>query len=147
VSLARFGLAGLANTLLDALLFNLLSADWLGLPVIAAAVVAGSVAMLNGFVLHQRFTFRVAGTPWPRRLLFVVLTAASVYGLRPLLMAWVLGAGEAWVRWLPVAPAGQALLLRNLAWFIAVALVMLFNYLGYRRWVFVASARAPEGSP
>ncbi|WP_455926234.1 GtrA family protein [Pseudomonas putida] len=140
MSLARFGLAGVANTLLDALVFNLLTAHWLGVPPLAAAVVSGSVAMLNGFVLHQWFTFRVAGTPWRRRVLFVVLTATSVYLIRPWLMATVMVWGAAHVPCLAVAQS--AFVLRNLAWLVAVVLVMLVNYLGYRYWVFSPVGKA-----
>ncbi|MGY4495739.1 GtrA family protein [Pseudomonas sp. TE3610] len=139
MSVARFGLAGVVNTLLDALLFNLLTAHWLGVPVIAAAVLSGTVAMINGFVLHQRFTFRVRHTPWRRCVLFAVLTAGSLYLVRPWLMAIVLVWGQGHAQWLP--SAGQPFVLRNLAWLVAVAVVMLFNYLGYRHWVFAPADR------
>lgn len=124
--LARFAMVGLGNTLVDAALFNLLTWRRLGVPLIAAAIVSGSVAMLASFLAHQRFTFRVQGTSLRKIIAFVVISAAGVYLARPLLMRWALSLSLGLAPWA----------MRNVAWLFAVSMVMGGNYLAYRRWVF-----------
>ncbi|WP_249674930.1 GtrA family protein [Pseudomonas abieticivorans] len=150
--LKRFGLVGVVNTVLDAGLFNLLTWHVIALRVLWASVLAGTLAMLNSFVANQRFTFRARHTPLRRVALFIVITLLGIYAIRPLILdlfltvwLWPADRLQALLAWGGVAADGD-FVRRNLGWLVAVAVAMLFNYVGYRECVFVPErARALEG--
>lgn len=150
--LKRFGLVGVVNTVLDAALFNLLTWHVIALPVLWASVLAGTLAMLNSFVANQRFTFRARHTPLRRVALFVVITLLGIYAIRPLILdvfitTWLWPANRllALLARVGVLADGD-FVRRNLGWLVAVAVAMLFNYVGYREFVFMPErVRALEG--
>jgi putative flippase GtrA len=57
--LVRFGLVGVANTLLTIAAFAVLTGD--GMAAAPASAVAFALGALNGYNLNRRWTFRVAG--------------------------------------------------------------------------------------
>lgn len=75
--IARFGLVGGFNTLLDfGLLFALRAA---GLPTISSNIISTTVAFCFSFVANKKFTFKTKGTNVRRELLLFVLV--TLFGL------------------------------------------------------------------
>ena len=74
----RFGVVGVANTLVDALGFALLAA--LGVPVFVANLISTSAGMLLSFTLNRNFTFRAKdGDVRRQAILFFAVTAFGLW--------------------------------------------------------------------
>jgi putative flippase GtrA len=128
----KFGMVGVANTLVDFAVFNLLAVV-LGVPVAAANVVSFSAGVANSWFWNSRWTF---GDRQPRseRMAGATFVAVNVAGLvintaTVLLLVWAgeqLGADET---------LGVGVFL-NACKAAAVAVSFAWNYLATRRFVF-----------
>lgn len=86
LSFVRFGIVGIANTLIGLLV--IFSAKWfLGLSDVVANVLGYTVGVLVSFVLNSRWSFRYRGQMWPAFFrFFVVLGAAYLTNLSVVLV-------------------------------------------------------------
>lgn len=149
----RFAAAGVINTLLDYVIFVVVS--WLlALPLSSswiAKAISGTVAMANSFALNQRWVFRSRGATWRHAARFLTVTLIGTFGVQlggMHLFAAVWPApghlAAALASWLGL-PLSEPLVVRTVAFGLATAASMTWNFLAYRRWVFVPGA--PQPSP
>ena len=127
-TVVRFGLVGLLKTVLDFAVFNLvlrLTQTEGGLMVLVANTAGFSVAVAASFVLNGRFTFRAA----PRPGGFWLYVGVSIVGL-------VLYNGGLALILLLADPRGALAL--NIAKLVPLALSLVWNFVGYRYFVFGA---------
>ncbi|WP_410567825.1 GtrA family protein [Amycolatopsis sp. cmx-4-61] len=117
----RFGLVGVANTLVDALGYALLVT--LGVPLFVANFISTSTGMLLSFTLNRNFTFRAKdGDVRRQALLFFAVTA---FGL------WVVQAAIIFA--VTSAFPGVHVLVPK---FAGIAVGLVWNYVLYNKVVF-----------
>lgn len=118
--IGKFGVVGVANTLVDFLVFAALSA--IGMNYAVAQVVAYSAGMANSFVWNRRWTFAAADTrPTVQQVLgFVAVNLASL-GASVIVLT-------ALTEWLSVH--------LMLAKVVAIGVTQVVNFVGYQRLVF-----------
>ncbi|WP_410587858.1 GtrA family protein [Amycolatopsis sp. lyj-23] len=117
----RFGLVGVANTLVDALGYALLVT--LGVPLFVANFISTSTGMLLSFTLNRNFTFRAKdGDVRRQALLFFAVTA---FGL------WVVQAAIIFA--VTSAFPGVHVLIPK---FAGIAVGLVWNYVLYNKVVF-----------
>lgn len=140
-----FLVVGALTTALDFLGYNLLTRRPPGWGRVPASLVSCTVAMSFSFTVNGHFVFHPAGSEWAGRAVrFVLVTATSSY----LLQSLVIHSLSRWWRG-PVravqAVAGRLPKLRNLDadWVArntvkaaAVGVGLLWNFAGYRAWVY-----------
>jgi putative flippase GtrA len=135
--LGRFGLVGVANTLVDLLATNLLYAFWpatspTGLT--AISVIAGILATVHSYVLNSRWTFRgeasERGTAW-RFVAFALLGLATQAAVTLSVAHWMLSDGRV-----------ASLAVLNAAKLAAVVAAAGVTFIGYRVAVFTPRALA-----
>ena len=122
----RFGLVGVLKTVLDFAAFNLvllLTATEGGVMVLVANTAGFCVAVAASFVLNGRFTFRAE--PRPRG--FWLYVAVSIIGL-------VIYNGVLALILLVADPRGALAL--NVAKLLPLAVSLVWNFIGYRYFVF-----------
>ncbi|MBK7536985.1 MAG: GtrA family protein [Myxococcales bacterium] len=149
---ARFAAAGVINTLIDYVVFIGLSWLW-ALPLerswIAKAI-SGTIAMANSFVLNRRWVFRSSSGGLRQLARFVIVTLIGTFGVQlgglllfsalwpaPGHLAAAVADAIGLSRWLP-----EPLVVRTVAFGLATAASMCWNFVAYRRWVF-PSDQAP----
>lgn len=147
----RFAAAGVINTLLDYAIFVVVS--WLfALPLSSswiAKAISGAIAMINSFALNQRWVFRSGAATWRHGARFLAVTLVGTFGVQlggmhlfaalwP--MPGRLAVGLA--AWLGLS-LPEPLVVRTVAFGLATAASMTWNFLAYRRWVFAAAAPQP----
>jgi putative flippase GtrA len=139
--LIRFGLVGVANTLIDFALFTGLTA--LGLALYWANLVSTSCGMAFSFFANRRFTFRQRGpTTLRQTVLFVAVTAVGQWGLQPLLILAARAGLE--------ATALSTALVLPAAKVIAIGGSLVYNFVLYKTVVFRGAAPdqpVPEPTP
>lgn len=124
----RFGIVGIANTLVDALGYAILLA--LGLPLFVANFISTSSGMLLSFTLNRSFTFRAKDGDLRRQaLLFFAVTAFGLWVVQFLIILLVSG----------LLPGVNALIPKGAG--ILVGLV--WNYVLYHKVVFRHRPSAP----
>ncbi|MET8849453.1 GtrA family protein [Amycolatopsis sp. NPDC004625] len=132
----RFGLVGVANTLVDALGYALLVT--VGVPLFAANFASTTTGMLLSFTLNRNFTFRAKdGDVRRQALLFFGVTAFGLWVIQALV---ILGVTKAF-------PGVHVLIPK----FAGIAVGLVWNYLLYHKVVFrprpvTAAAPVPEVS-
>ena len=133
--LGRFGLVGVANTLVDLAFTNLIFLLWKpATPAHLAlvAVAAGAVATVHSYVLNSRWTFRDGhgdrGTP-ARFLAFALVGLATQAAVALFVAHWWVGTGQ---------PLSLAVM--NLAKLAAVVAAAGVTFAGYRIAVFTPRA-------
>ncbi len=155
----RFGLVGILNTLVDFLVLNILSMTLLpktylvfsfsllgevysvtGL--ILAGVISGTAAMINSFIFNKNFTFKAKKLATQKLVMFFVITAFGLYIIRPVILyifsdVWLWPAQFAYeiTTWLNL-PFSRDFDTRNLALLAAIAVVLVYNYLMYKYYIF-----------
>ncbi|WP_026425270.1 GtrA family protein [Actinokineospora inagensis] len=123
----RFGLVGIANTLIDLVGYTLLTLA--GLPLLVANTLSTSAGMVCSFTLNRSFTFRAtAGNTRTQAILFFLVTAFGLWVVQPVVIALVSGAFDGANH--IVATVGPKL--------VAVAFGLAWNYVLYSRVVFRA---------
>ncbi len=82
-NLAKFGLIGIFNTLIDFALFNILSSRKVRLRRIPANLASTTVAMIFSFVMNRGFVFNsTGGNVYLQSLEFFLVTAFGLYVLQ-----------------------------------------------------------------
>ncbi|SFW67735.1 GtrA family protein [Amycolatopsis australiensis] len=128
----RFGLVGVANTLVDALGYALLVT--LGVPLFAANFVSTTTGMLLSFTLNRNFTFRAKdGDVRRQALLFFGVTAFGLWVVQALVIFGV-------TKLFP----GVNLLVPK---FAGIAVGLVWNYVLYHKVVFRHRPAAAAGTP
>ena len=129
----RFGVVGLANTLLDFVLFQLLT-KLFGIPighVWIAKAISGTVALAVSFYLNRSWVFRAGGGWRPetaQAVRFVVATAIGVYAIQtPLTQLFATWLSDTW---------GEAFVTKTVAFGLATLVSLSWNFEAYRWWVF-----------
>jgi len=155
----RFAAVGVLNTLLDYVLFLTLT-KLFRMPleqVWIAKLLSGATAMVSSFYLNRTWVFRGAGEPLRQAAKFVVTTVtgvfvvqtsltqlfSSVYPQLGILLHHVLtrtGATAAMPNALTPATT-----IKTVAFAMATAVSMTFNFLVYRFWVFPSREDRQEG--
>jgi putative flippase GtrA len=121
----RFGLVGVANTLVDLVAYTVLVAA--GLPFYPANLISTSAGMALSFTLNRTFTFRAAGGDLrTQAVLFVLVTAAGLWLVQPLVITLCAGPFR--------GLSGVAAIVGPKLAGLAVGLV--WNYTLYHRFVF-----------
>ncbi|MEW4428684.1 GtrA family protein [Paenibacillus pabuli] len=131
-TLIKFGIVGVMNTAVDALVFTMLAA--LGRPPLIAQLISYSCGVLNSFWWNRRWTFRDASRQGPNNeLLRFVITNLIVLAISSLIL------------FLSNHIIGWNLVISKAA---ATILGMILNYIASRYWVFRAvSATASYPNP
>jgi len=125
----RFGLVGIANTLLDFVLYGALVS--LGLGFLVANFISTSAGMVLSFFLNRSFVFEArSGRTTKQVILFLLVTLFALWVLHPIIIYFMQAPSYAIFWWLPdfllnLVPKGFAILV-SLMW----------NYLWYSRLVF-----------
>ncbi len=123
----RFGLVGIANTLID--LGGLFTLTALGLPTLPSNVVSTTLAFFFSFFANKKYTFRSTGANLKREIF--LFTIVTLFGL------WVLQTVVLHLMTLALSKSG---LPSNTVLFIAklcaVAVSLVWNYTLYSRVVF-----------
>jgi len=124
---ARFGVVGVANTLLDfAILLALRS---LGVPAVIANYPSSTVAVIFSFFANKNYTFKAKGTDLKREItLFLVFTLFCAWVIQPLVILSV----ESLLKTLDMQP----LALTTIAKIAATVVTLVWNYLTYSKFVF-----------
>lgn len=137
----RFGLVGIFNTILDIVLVNVLVV--VGLELVLAGIISGTVAMINSFIFNQRFTFKVKKVTPVQTLYFFAITMFGLYVIRPLILQFFtkqwLSPGEL-VYGVTSAlhlPFSHSFDVNNFALVVAIVVVLGYNFTMYRKFVFV----------
>jgi putative flippase GtrA len=142
----RFWIVGVANTLLDFVLFQALTRIF-GIPlshVWIAKAVSGSVALASSFALNRSWVFRAGGRIAGQAARFVVATVIGVFVIQTLLTQFfatvVPEPGELAYRLVEAlgldAVLGEAFVIRTVAFALATVASMTWNFAAYKWWVF-----------
>jgi putative flippase GtrA len=142
----RFGVIGVANTLLDFVLFQALTKIF-GIPlsqVWIAKAISGSVALASSFALNRSWVFRAGGRIAGQATRFVVATVIGVFVIQTLLTQFfssvVPGPGELAYRLVEAlgldAIMSEAFVIKTVAFGLATVASMTWNFAAYKWWVF-----------
>lgn len=155
----RFGMVGIANTLVDFVVLNVLVMTFLSKDLvittlsvgnfqftvtglILAGVISGTAAMICSFILNTRFTFQKHHIDARHGVYFFLITIFGLYIIRPIILKFVTGF---WVWPGQVAyyvtsslrlPFSREFDERNVALMLAILVVLAYNYLMYKYFVF-----------
>lgn len=123
----RFGIVGIANTLLDfAILLSLRS---LGVPAVIANYPSSTAAVIFSFFANKNYTFKAKNTDIKREItLFLIFTLFCAWVIQP----FVILAVELLLNPLDLQP----LVMTTIAKIIATIVTLVWNYLTYSRFVF-----------
>ena len=155
----RFGLVGILNTLVDFVVLNVLAVTLLPKTLVVfsislfgntynitgpilAGIISGTAAMINSFVFNKNFTFKAKKLSSRKLVLFFIITAAGLYLIRPVILylftnLWIWPSQLAYniSSWLQL-PFSRDFTDRNLALVAAIAVVLVYNYLMYKYFIF-----------
>lgn len=139
-SARRYLVVGVANTLLDLLLFTLMALA-VGLPPVVANVVSTAVVMTVSFFVNRSWVFRSESAGLRAYAGFVSVTLFSALVVQSLVILGVIAAAGA------LAPEVSDDLVAPAAKVVAMGVGMVSNFLGYR-YVFTGSGTgsASDGS-
>ena len=129
--LAKFGIVGAVNTVLDFGLANLLYLA-LGWPSVAAKTASVAVAATSSYFMNRHWTFRHRARTGLRReyTLFFLLNGVGLLISDACILIVERGFDRTGALWF------------NLAQVAGLALGMVFRFTTYKRWVFVSPERA-----
>ena len=143
----RFGVVGTAATAIDwVILFALVVFG--GLPSLPSNFVSTSVAMVFSFFTNKSYTFKAKNITGKHVVYFIIITLVGIWIIQPIIIAGVnvlLGSwftGSQPVKWLGEV-MGSWFKAKYLVLFLgkglATAASLVWNYLMYRKYVFVKS--------
>lgn len=132
-SFLRYVLVGVFNSLLDLVLFTLL-AVLVGLPPLLANVLSTTITLGVSYLLNRFFVFRTQRSVQGTVVQFVAVTLTSGLLIQSAVIWAVLHLGAL------VVPGLSSDIVEPLAKIAAMAVGMVFNYLGYR-WLFRSRQR------
>ncbi len=138
----KFGLVGVVNTLIDFVIFNILSGKRFGFSKIKANLVSTTVAMTFSFLINKRFVFEANGGNYAMQVAaFLAVTAFGLYVLQNIV---IYGLTEVWT--FPGDLATKILqrlglgklfkpdfVMKNTAKLAATAVSLVWNYLLYQQ--------------
>jgi len=140
-----FALVGVANTVLDFAVYNVLTSEWVGWQRIPANVVSTTVAMTFSFVVNLLWVFSPEHSLVRKRAFrFIWVTCCALYGVQNLIIGlgsnvWSVPidqlAGDC-QRVLSLGAGHEDLIARNLVKGLATVASMTWNYCWYRFYVF-----------
>lgn len=156
----RFGLVGVLNTVVDFVVLNVLVTTILPKSltlttitifgtsivvtgVIVAGLISGTAAMINSFIFNTRFTFRAQNVDRRHTIYFFLITIFGLYIIRPVILKIMT---DVWIWPSQIVygvtnglnlPFSQDFDERNLALLVAIVLILGYNYIMYKRFVFV----------
>ena len=117
--LVKFQIVGVINTVIDYVVFNLLS--WLGLGMFPAQCLGYGSGLLNSYVMNKSWTFeQTSKSTFQQVLRFMIINLIS-FGINTAVL-YACVQGLAMEKWL-----GKG---------IATVVTLAANYIGYSRWVF-----------
>ena len=133
--LAKFGIVGAVNTILDFGLANLLYLGF-GWPSLAAKTTSVAVAATSSFFMNRHWTFRHRARTGLRReySLFFLLNGVGLLIANACILVVEHGFGKTGALWFNVAQVA------------GLALGMVFRFTTYKRFVFVSPERAAARS-
>lgn len=117
--LVKFGITGVMNTLVDFVVFMLLTN--VGVAIYIAQVISYSCGMLNSYIVNRSWTFKSRGKFWgPQMRKFVIANLSLL--LLSLAMLWLF--------------TEQLGLIKILAKLCSTVLIMVIGFIANRLWVF-----------
>ncbi|MEK4661148.1 GtrA family protein [Priestia sp. FSL H7-0729] len=121
VTLFKFGIVGVANTAVDAVVFAILAV--VGVPVLIAQVISYSCGVANSYWMNGRWTFQdtARGSGDRAKLIRFLITNLVVLGLSALILMTL----HDMLRW--------SLVMSKI---LATLMGMVLNYMASRYWVF-----------
>ena len=140
--LVRFAIVGVSNFLVDFIIFNLLVRFTPELSAIWAGIISGTAAMINSFIFNKNFTFRAKKLATFKLVMFFVITAAGLYVIRPIIIyffttVWLWPSQVAYnITTALKLPFSQDFDTKNLALLMAILVVLVYNYLTYKYYIF-----------
>lgn len=144
----RFALVGIANTILDFVILNLL-VTVVGLPRVPANTISATVAMVGSFIANRKLVFKhqAGGSAADYRrqiILFIVVTVAGLYILQNGIIYLLT---EVWTWPLDTAADIFTIFDRDFIYTngskaIATAFSLVWNFVLYKRLVFKGSDEA-----
>lgn len=139
----RFSLVGVANTIIDFGVYNLLTT--LGLSLIVSTYISGTTAMVFSFFLNRGFVFKNhKKAKGSQAIIFFMVTAFSVWAIQPAVIHFLTINYQAPLN-LGIKLAGaihvtkflsESFLRKNGAKAAGVVIGLVWNYLTYKHWVF-----------
>lgn len=139
---SKFGLVGALNTLLDFVIYNLLSSK-VGLTLVQSNIISTTIAMIFSFMANRHVVFKKHGTPIIKQSIsFLLVTAFGLYVLQTgaiklLTDVWlypmqvgILVAHTIGIR------GHDEFLIKNGAKAIATVISLTWNYIMYKKVVF-----------
>lgn len=155
----RFGLVGIMNTVIDFLVLNILAVTLLpkslnllnfnlfGIEIVitglvAAGLISGTLAMINSYIFNMRFTFKKRDIDTRHSVYFFLITILGLYAIRPVILKLLT---DTWLWPSQVVysitsslhlPFSSNFDQRNFALLVAIAIVLVYNYLTYKFIVF-----------
>jgi len=94
-SLAKFGLIGILNTIIDFSIFNILTNKNIGWKKIPANLVSTTVAMVFSFIMNRGFVFNAtSGNIYLQTTEFIAVTAFGLYILQNIVIWFLLDVWE-----------------------------------------------------
>ena len=148
----RFGVVGVASTVIDLLLFNI-GVLYLNYPVLVANVISATLATVFNYLAHSRWTFQTEEDEERKNHLvaYLLVTTSSIYVIQNLVL-YVLT--DVWK--LPVSQLVNIIQQLNLVPYSSTALSLMVAKLGslavgatwsfvlYRKFVFVNNKKTTE---
>ncbi len=138
----RFAIVGVSNFLVDFIIYNALLRFAPDVSAVFAGIISGTAAMINSFIFNKNFTFKAKNLSTFKLVLFFLVTAFGLYAIRPLIIyfftsVWLWPSQTVYdiTQWLRL-PFSQDFDTRNLALLIAIVVVLFYNYISYKYFVF-----------
>lgn len=142
--IAKFGAVGVINTLLDFVILDILHLKF-GMELILANLVSTTIAMIFSYVANRHIVFKHHSEKVAKQMvLFWAVTAFGLYILQSGII-WLLGHpihgvlnwSVTVVRSVGFRHLSEAFITTNVVKFIADAITLVWNYIGYKEFVFV----------
>jgi putative flippase GtrA len=145
VQAGKFGLVGLASTIIDFALLNI-GHNLFGLGLIQANLISTTVAMIFSFSLNRKYVFGANnGSVWRQGISFVLVTAFGLYIIQNLVIhtlsvTW-LGPVHVVIGAVGVVGLGRYIsdnvIITNTTKLVATAFSLVWNYIFYKKVVFI----------
>ncbi len=141
----KFGLVGLASTVIDFAFLNLFH-NLLGLTLIQSNLISTTIAMIFSFSLNRRYVFGAReGSVWRQGIMFILVTAFGLYVIQSLVIyaltvTWP-GPLHLVISFVGIIGMGRILsdnlVITNTAKLIATVFSLIWNYIFYKKVVFI----------
>ena len=140
----RFAVIGALNTVIDFVILFVLVA--FGLPAIASNFISTSTALIFSFFANKTFTFKIAESTKRHFIYFLIITLFGLWVIQPIIIVGVNMLLDPWFTEICfVKLVGELLgswfkasyLVLLIGKVLATAVTLIWNYLLYRKFVFV----------